>query len=89
MNMLFIIFFLFIGIFFFAVLNDIMSGEEVFYMKIVLFGVMGRVGQVFIKEVQKYGYSDIFVFVRLVEIVFFIFEKYIIIGNVRWWEDVD
>lgn len=89
MNMLPTISPLFTGILFPAALNDIMGGEEVFYMKIALLGATGRVGQAFIKEAQKHGHSEIFALVRSAETALPIPEKHIITGNARQQEDVD
>lgn len=88
MNMLPTISRLFTGILFPAALNDIMSGEEVFYMNIALLGATGRVGQAFIKEAQKHGHMEIFALVRSAGTVLPIPEKHIITGNARRREDV-
>lgn len=88
MNMLPTISRLSTGILFPAALNDIMSGEEVFYMNIALLGATGRVGQAFIKEAQKHGHMEIFALVRSAGTVLPIPEKQIITGNARRREDV-
>lgn len=88
MNMLPTISPLFTGILFPAALNDIMSGEEVFYMNIALLGATGRVGQAFIKEAQKHGHIEIFALVRSAGTALPISEKHIITGNARRREDI-